>query len=90
MDEGIQKIKGEAERLQREMRQRTIGYITAGFGVVAGLAWNDAISSLIAYLFPLSTNTILAKFIYAIGVTIIVVFVSLSVSRALLRDSSSR
>jgi len=90
VDEGVQKLKEEGERLQREVRQRTIGYVTAGFGVVAGLAWNDAIGSLIAYIFPLSTSTILAKFVYAIIVTIVVVIVSLSVSRAIMRDTSSR
>jgi len=40
---------------------------------VVGLAWNDAIKELITYLFPLATNSVLAKFGYAIILTVIVV-----------------
>lgn len=65
------------KRLQRELRQRTFGYIIAAFGLVAGLAWNDAIKIAIEYIFPFSTNTIVAKLIYAVIMTIIVVLISI-------------
>lgn len=71
-----EKIKTEGERLNREFRQRTSGYIIAAFGLVAGLAWNDAIQSLISQLFPLANDSVLAKFIYAVIITIVVVIVS--------------
>lgn len=64
------------EKLQNEFRERTYGYIAAALGLVAGLAWNEAIKALIEYIFPLSQNTLLAKFAYAILVTILVVFVT--------------
>ncbi|PIP45941.1 MAG: hypothetical protein COX15_01875 [Candidatus Colwellbacteria bacterium CG23_combo_of_CG06-09_8_20_14_all_42_19] len=48
------------------------GYIVGALGLVAGLAWNDAIKALIEYLFPLAKNTLLAKFIYAILMTFII------------------
>lgn len=63
----------EKERLQKELRERTYGYISAAFGLVAGLAWNDAIRALIEYIFPLSQNTLFAKFAYAILITVLVV-----------------
>lgn len=56
------------------MIERTSGYISAAFGLVAGLAWNDAVSALIEYIFPLSQNTLFAKFAYAILITILVIF----------------
>ncbi len=69
--------------LRKELRERTTGYIVASLGLVAGLAWNDAISSLIKYLFPLDQNGIAAKFIYAIAVTAAIVIISASLLRML-------
>ena len=50
-----------------------LGYILAAFGFVAGLAWNDAIKALIDFAFPLGTDSIVAKFLYAAAVTILVI-----------------
>jgi hypothetical protein len=66
----IQELKGM-------VRQQTMTYIMAAFGLVAGLAWNEAIKGLIEYLFPMG-NSLLAKFIYAILITVLVVIISLS------------
>lgn len=65
------------------MRNKLTGYIVAAFGLVAGLAWNEAIKSLIEYIFPLNKNYIWAKFLYAIILTIILVIVTVYVSRLL-------
>ncbi|HLC95217.1 MAG TPA: DUF5654 family protein [Patescibacteria group bacterium] len=59
--------------MEEKIMQRTVGYIIAAFGLVAGLAWNDAIKALIDYLFPLSSGSLFAKFIYALLVTLAVV-----------------
>lgn len=72
--------------LKREIREKTLTYIVAAFGLVAGLAWNEAIKSLIEYLFPLSQNTLLAKFIYAIVVTLLVVIATSSLVRFLNKE----
>lgn len=69
----VEKLKGEPSKIRKEMRERTFSYLVAAFGLVAGLAWNEAVRSLIDYLLPSSANTVLAKFIYAILITIIVV-----------------
>ena len=58
-----------------EIREQVIGYISAAFGLVAGLAWNDAIRALIEALVPFGTNTLIAKFLYAIAVTAVVVII---------------
>lgn len=52
-------------------------YILAGLGFVVGLAWNDAIQYLVKFVFPIDTGGGLSvKFIYAVIVTILLVFVA--------------
>jgi hypothetical protein len=61
--------------LKSEMRGKILAYIGGAMGLVAGLAWNDAIKELIQYAFPLATDTLAAKFIYAGLVTVVVVII---------------
>ncbi len=77
------KLKEEGDRLRHEVRERTISYIVAALSLVAGLAWNDAIKSTIEYAFPLSNNTIQAKLIYAVLMTIFIVVITVFVVRFL-------
>lgn len=67
--------------MEREVRTRTVGYIATALGLIAGLAWNDAVKSLIEYLFPLDQNTLVARFIYAAVVTAFVVVISIYLVR---------
>ncbi len=71
------KIKEEQERIRKEAIEKTIGYILAAFGLVAGLAWNEAIKGLIDTFFPLDKNGLVIKFVYAILVTVIVVIATI-------------
>ena len=73
---GINKFKKESSYVQKEVRQNLVKYIGAAFGLVAGLAWNDAIKALIEFLFPFQKNELLAKFIYAILITLVVVIIT--------------
>jgi len=66
------KVAQEAKLIQKEVRRRLLTYIAAGFGFVAGLAWNDAVKLLIDVLFPQISNTIVAKFAYAVLLTLVV------------------
>lgn len=70
------KFKKEVSEIRKEVRNKIAGYITAALGLVAGLAWNDAIKSLIEYFFPLGANNLWVKFIYAIAMTLVVVVIS--------------
>ncbi len=78
----IEKIKNGGTQVTKEVRQQTIGYIMAGFGFVAGLAWNDAIKSSIEYLFPLDKNNLAIKFFYAVIVTVLIALVASSLTKA--------
>lgn len=82
------KIKKEASSINKEIRSRVASYIMAAFGLVAGLAWNDAIRSFIEHVFPLKENSLWAKFIYAVIITLILVVVSIYVVRILKRSGS--
>ena len=63
------------------VRAQVIGYIVAALGLVAGLAWNDAIKSLIEYFVPLSQNTIWAKVWYALFLSVVVGLASFGLLR---------
>ncbi|MDP3901669.1 MAG: DUF5654 family protein [bacterium] len=73
------KLTQETNVVKRAIRTRVLTYIAGGLGLVAGLAWNDAIRSLIDFIFPDLGNTVTAKLIYAailtLAVTIILVYV---------------
>ena len=67
----------------KEIREKTLGYILAGFGFVAGLAWNDAIKSSIDYLYPASADALFSKFLYAFTVTVVAVLIGTYAFRGL-------
>jgi phosphotransferase system glucose/maltose/N-acetylglucosamine-specific IIC component len=83
------KLKKEASHINTEVRNKISGYIVGAFGLVAGLAWNDTIKSFIEYIFPLKENTLLAKFIYSVIITLIVVFVSVYILRFIEKKESA-
>lgn len=87
--ERLQQLKEEGVRLNREVRKQVTGYILAGLGVVAGLAWNEAIKSLIEFFFPLSQTGMRAKFLYATLLTLAIVLVSMYVLR-ITRDDEKK
>lgn len=79
--EKIFEIKDSGAELEKEVREKTLGYIITSFGLVAGLAWNDAIKAFIERFFSDPGNGLKAKFLYALIMTIFVVAVSLYLSR---------
>lgn len=79
--EKIVTLKDRGAEIEREIREKTLGYILTSFGLVAGLAWNEAIKGFIERFFSDSGGGLLAKFLYAIVVTIAVVVISLYLSR---------
>lgn len=72
----MEKSKKEQLSVRKEIRERTIGYVLAAFGFVAGLAWNEAVKSLIDKFFPDSGNSVIMKFIYALIITAIAVIIT--------------
>ncbi len=72
----VKKAHKQSKVFRTALREQAFQYILAAFGLVAGLAWNDAIKALIEAIFPLQKNTVAAKFIYAILITGIMVFIA--------------
>jgi len=73
--------KQEKKNIKLEILEKMTTLITAGFALVAALAWNDAIKKLFEMIFGKQSN-IFAMFGYAMLITIIVVFVTIKLGRA--------
>ena len=86
IDKQIETLRTQGEKLRREVRRQTVGYILAALGLVAGLAWNDAIKAMIEYFIPLSANGLLARVLYAVLITIVIVVVSAYLLRLTRKD----
>jgi uncharacterized membrane protein len=56
--------------------------ITTALGLVAALAWNDAIQTLFQQYLGTAGGALAAKIFYAVLVTVIVIFATIVVSRA--------
>jgi hypothetical protein len=63
-----------------EVLDKLVELVTAAFGLVAALAWNTAIQELFSVIFP-EAGDLIAKFLYAIVVTVVVVFVTIRLGR---------
>lgn len=64
-----------------EAREKTISFVTAALGFVAGLAWNDAVQSLIKRYIHLDQNSVWAQLLYAIGITVVAVILIVYLER---------
>lgn len=71
------KIIEESKKLRKDLKKQMSTFILAGFGFVASLAWNEAIKAFIEKFFPATSGSdLLAKFLYALAITGVVVLVS--------------
>jgi hypothetical protein len=64
----------------RQFLQLTITLVTTAFGLIAALAWNEAITTLVKAYIPGEGSNILSLFIYAVIVTVLAVIVLLQLS----------
>lgn len=73
-------------KFERELRERTVGYILTAFGLVAGLAWNEAIKSIIQHLFPLGNGTLIAQLVYAFLLTVVLVIATIYLKKLIIKE----
>lgn len=87
-----EKVKEEIKTVRKEVKDRTIGYIVTALGLVAGLAWNDAIKTLIEYYFPLNNQGqgVWVKIIYAAVLTVFVALFSLYLVKISKRERNKK
>lgn len=72
--------------ISREVKEKTLGFIITAFSLVAGLAWNEAVQSLINSFFAIDKNSIWAKFIYALALTLALVFITVYLAKIFDQD----
>ena len=76
------KLAGKEGMLTAEVLDKFAELITVALGLVAALAWNEAIQQLFTVLLGEAGGALAAKFVYAVIVTLIVIFATIWVSRA--------
>jgi len=86
----LEKIKKESEKIKGEVKEKALGFIITAFGLVAGLAWNEAIQSLIKSFFAVDKDSIWAKFLYAAVMTLVVVIVTIYLTRLFGKDDEEK
>jgi len=84
------KLKEHSQKISREVKQKTLGFIITAFGLVAGLAWNEAIQSLIRSMFPLDNNSVIVKFIYAVLMTLLLVVIAMYLTKLIGTDKENK
>lgn len=82
MSEEVQPTLEEKKDLKVEVLEKISTLATAGFGLVAALAWNDAIAAIFTAVFPAPGGNLVAKLAYALVITILVVFITIQLGRA--------
>lgn len=74
----------EEERKETDLRVQVLEKLSTlaatAFGLVAALAWNDAIQSLFRRFFG-EQASLIAKFVYALVVTVLVVAVTIHIGK---------
>lgn len=85
-------MKQDNEKNKQSLRIEVLNnfsrLITTGLGLVAALAWNDAIKQLFNRLFEKPENSLLAMFGYAVFITILVVILTIQIGRLI--DTSKK
>lgn len=72
----------EIHELRVETLTKMSDLATAGFGLVAALAWNEAIQSLFNKFLPKTTGGgLIAQLLYASLITLIVVFITMKLGK---------
>jgi hypothetical protein len=81
------------KKFRQELIRQMVTLATAGFGLVAALAWNEAVQSFVEEYINqyLSVGSgILSKFIYAVAITAFAVFVTFQLTRLIEEDDKKK
>lgn len=68
--------------MKEQIIEKMATLITSAFGLVAALAWNDAIKKMFEQYYPNRGEGLSAQVVYATVVTVIAVFAAVWVGRA--------
>lgn len=68
------------KNLTGEIAAQLLTLATSALGLVAALAWNDAVQAVFKEFFP-AAGGVVAKFVYALGVSAIVILVTINLTK---------
>lgn len=71
-----------AEKFRLQFLQALSSLIIAAFGLVAALAWNEAIKKAVAMVFNTGDNELIGLLVYALLVTVLAVIATMLITRA--------
>ena len=71
----VEKTKQQVKETKEAVFIQSFTLVNGAFALVAALAWNEAVKALIERVFPAGSDLV-SKFIYAIGITVFVVFIT--------------
>jgi len=75
-------MKEKTEEVKTQVAQTISTLMTVAFGLIAALAWNEAIKAIIIQIMPQGSG-ITGLLIYAVLITIIAVIATMVIARAL-------
>ncbi|MBN1275707.1 hypothetical protein JXA12_05460 [Candidatus Woesearchaeota archaeon] len=75
--------------MKKDVIEKLAALITAAFGLVAALAWNDTIKIIFAAIFG-EQSTVGAMVVYAVIVTILAVIATIWIAKAAARAPSNK
>ncbi|MEK7570123.1 MAG: DUF5654 family protein [Patescibacteria group bacterium] len=67
-------------KLKREVSAQIVTLLTGALGLIAALAWNEAVKSLFTQIFG-EASGLAAKFAYAVIVTVVVVWITMRLAK---------
>jgi len=75
--------KKQEKKLHEELIGQLLALVTSGFGVVAALAWNDAIQTFVKeFVEPrIPGSGLISKFLYALLITTFIVLITYQLSK---------
>lgn len=76
MSKKTKKMLRKADAVADEVKEKLISYLLAAFGLIAGLAWNEAIKGAIDAIYTSPEDSLAAKFIYAAVLTLIIAIIT--------------
>ncbi len=79
-----ERLTKEVLMFRKAFSKKLLDLMTSGFGLIAALAWNEFIKDLIdQYIQPFfgQSSGLISKLIYAVFITLLVVFVTYNLSK---------
>lgn len=70
----------KAKTLTAEISAQLLALATSALGLVAALAWNDAVQAVFKEYFPAASG-ITAKFVYAVLLSVLIVLLTINLTR---------